>query len=84
MPLFLGSIRQNILFGQPMDRPRYNAVVKRCALDRDFSLFAHGDKTIVGERGVSLSGGKEVTLQHFLPNYDIAKRKGYIFIDYST
>ncbi|XP_026324288.1 probable multidrug resistance-associated protein lethal(2)03659 [Hyposmocoma kahamanoa] len=55
--LFAGSVRQNILFGQTMDRPRYNAVVRRCALDRDFSLFPHGDKTIVGERGVSLSGG---------------------------
>ncbi|KAH9634095.1 hypothetical protein HF086_001297 [Spodoptera exigua] len=51
-----GSVRQNILFGQPMDRPRYNTVVRRCALDRDFALFPHGDKTIVGERGVSLSG----------------------------
>lgn len=52
-----GSVRQNILFGQAMDRPRYNAVVRRCALDRDFTLFPHGDKTVVGERGVSLSGG---------------------------
>ncbi|CAH2099846.1 unnamed protein product [Euphydryas editha] len=55
--LFAGSVRQNILFGQPMDRPRYNTVVRRCALDRDFALLPHGDKTVVGERGVSLSGG---------------------------
>nr|ASS36021.1 ABCC4 [Samia ricini] len=60
--LFAGSVRQNILFGQPMDRPRYNAVVRRCALDRDFSLFPHGDKTIVGERGVSLSGGQRARI----------------------
>lgn len=53
-----GSIRQNILFGAPMIRTRYNLVVKKCALERDFSLFPNGDKTIVGERGVSLSGGK--------------------------
>ncbi|KOB60524.1 putative multidrug resistance-associated protein lethal, partial [Operophtera brumata] len=45
-----------------MDRPRYNAVVRRCALDRDFSLFPHGDKTIVGERGVSLSGGQRARI----------------------
>lgn len=55
---FSGSVRQNILFGQPMDRPRYNTVVRRCALDRDFALFPQGDKTVVGERGVSLSGGE--------------------------
>ncbi|GBP23004.1 Probable multidrug resistance-associated protein lethal(2)03659 [Eumeta japonica] len=60
--LFAGSVRQNILFGQPMDRPRYNAVVRRCALDRDFSLFPHGDKTVVGERGVSLSGGQRARI----------------------
>lgn len=55
--LLTGSVRQNILFGLPMDRPRYNAVIRRCALDQDFSSFPHGDKTVVGERGVSLSGG---------------------------
>ncbi|CAH0405995.1 unnamed protein product [Chilo suppressalis] len=60
--LFAGSVRQNILFGQAMDRPRYNAVVRRCALDRDFTLFPHGDKTIVGERGVSLSGGQRARI----------------------
>ncbi|KAJ2946364.1 hypothetical protein O0L34_g12402 [Tuta absoluta] len=60
--LFAGSVRQNILFGQAMDRPRYNAVVRRCALDRDFQLFPHGDKTVVGERGVSLSGGQRARI----------------------
>ncbi|XP_062528577.1 ATP-binding cassette sub-family C member 4 isoform X3 [Bombyx mori] len=60
--LFAGSVRQNILFGQPMDRPRYNTVVRRCALDRDFALFPHGDKTVVGERGVSLSGGQRARI----------------------
>jgi len=29
-----------------------------CALERDLELFPHGDSTIVGERGVSLSGGQ--------------------------
>lgn len=29
-----------------------------CALERDLELFPHGDATIVGERGVSLSGGQ--------------------------
>lgn len=58
-------MRQNILFGQAMDRPRYNTVVRRCALDRDFALFPQGDKTVVGERGVSLSGG-DILLLLFL------------------
>lgn len=33
-------------------------VVRKCALERDFSLLPYGDKTIVGERGASLSGGQ--------------------------
>ncbi|XP_013144299.1 PREDICTED: probable multidrug resistance-associated protein lethal(2)03659 [Papilio polytes] len=77
--LFAGSVRQNILFGQAMDRPRYNAVVRRCALDRDFTLFPQGDKTVVGERGVSLSGGEFSTLfcknKIYVPNKSSRKTK---------
>ncbi|XP_076255687.1 putative multidrug resistance-associated protein lethal(2)03659 isoform X3 [Rhynchophorus ferrugineus] len=60
--LFAGSVRQNILFGQPMDKTRYNLVVKKCALERDFQLLPYGDKTIVGDRGVSLSGGQRARI----------------------
>lgn len=37
-------------------------VCKVCALERDISLFPHGDKTVVGERGVSLSGGQRARI----------------------
>ncbi|PNF14801.1 putative multidrug resistance-associated protein lethal(2)03659 [Cryptotermes secundus] len=56
--MFAGSLRQNILFGQPFVRERYTHVVHVCALKRDFMLLPYADKTIVGERGVSLSGGQ--------------------------
>ncbi|XP_065203724.1 probable multidrug resistance-associated protein lethal(2)03659 isoform X2 [Planococcus citri] len=56
--LFAGSVRQNILFGLPMDKERYRQVVQVCSLKTDFEQFPYGDKTIVGERGVSLSGGQ--------------------------
>ncbi|XP_013167071.1 PREDICTED: probable multidrug resistance-associated protein lethal(2)03659 [Papilio xuthus] len=60
--LFVGSVRQNILFGQPFQKSRYMEVCKVCALERDISLFPHGDKTVVGERGVSLSGGQRARI----------------------
>ncbi|XP_037708508.1 probable multidrug resistance-associated protein lethal(2)03659 [Drosophila subpulchrella] len=60
--LFSGTVRQNILFGQPMDRRRYDAVVKECALERDFELLPLKDKTIVGDRGASLSGGQKARI----------------------
>ncbi|KAH9929015.1 P-loop containing nucleoside triphosphate hydrolase protein [Epithele typhae] len=49
------TIRDNILFGSPFDEVRYNKVIKQCALERDLTLFAAGDKTEVGEKGITLS-----------------------------
>ncbi|KAF5277747.1 hypothetical protein FQR65_LT03727 [Abscondita terminalis] len=60
--LFSGSVRQNILFGQTKDKMRYKNIVDKCALKKDFALFANGDKTIVGERGASLSGGQRARI----------------------
>uniref|UniRef100_A0A2M4AEM2 Putative abc transporter c family member n=1 Tax=Anopheles triannulatus TaxID=58253 RepID=A0A2M4AEM2_9DIPT len=56
--LFTGTVRSNILFGLPYDRQRYQAVVRHCALTTDFQQLPDGDKTVVGERGTSLSGGQ--------------------------
>lgn len=60
--LFVSSVRNNILFGQPYDRERYKKVVRVCALERDFDQLPYGDKTLVGERGVSLSGGQRARI----------------------
>lgn len=60
--LLTGSIRQNILFGQPFSSNKYNNVVKACALERDFALLPFGDKSVVGERGVLLSGGQKARI----------------------
>lgn len=56
--LFEGSIRQNILFCEEYNAQRYQQVLRVCSLERDIELFVHGDATIVGERGTSLSGGQ--------------------------
>lgn len=60
--IFASSVRKNILFGEKMDKSRYETVVRVCALERDFELFPHGDETIVGERGTSLSGGQKARI----------------------
>lgn len=61
--VFAGSVRQNILFGLDMDRERYDAVVKACALLKDFDQFEFRDMTIIGERGASLSGGQKARIK---------------------
>ena len=53
------SIRDNILFGLPFDEERYRATLYQCALNKDLTIFADGDKTEIGERGISLSGGQK-------------------------
>lgn len=60
--VFGGSVRQNIIFGQDFEKEKYEEIVKVCALERDFTLFPYGDKTLVGERGVSLSGGQRARI----------------------
>ncbi|CRK87082.1 CLUMA_CG000826, isoform A [Clunio marinus] len=57
--IFEGSVRSNILFTEEYDRDRYNAVVSGCGLVTDFESFEYGDETLVGERGISLSGGQK-------------------------
>lgn len=61
--VFAGSVRQNILFGQEMDRNRYDMVVKACDLAKDFEQMEFEDRTLVGERGASLSGGQKARIK---------------------
>ncbi|CAH1101123.1 unnamed protein product [Psylliodes chrysocephalus] len=60
--LFVSSVRDNILFGRPYDRKRYRDVVQVCALQTDLDQFPFGDRTMVEERGVSLSGGQRARI----------------------
>lgn len=53
------SIKDNILFGSPFDRERYEQVIDACALRADLDILEDGDSTEIGARGVSLSGGQK-------------------------
>lgn len=57
--IFNGTVRYNITFGHEFDEQRYKEVIEACALTRDLELLPLGDRTLVGERGVSLSGGQK-------------------------
>ena len=57
--IFSGTIRENILFGQPYDQQKYTRVIKACALTEDIQRFPDYDQTVVGERGEVLSGGQK-------------------------
>ena len=57
--IFNASVRHNILFDQKYDGEWYKKVVHACALKPDFDNFPHYDMTIIGERGINLSGGQK-------------------------
>ncbi|CAI2164969.1 18561_t:CDS:10 [Funneliformis geosporum] len=53
------TIKDNILFGLPFDEDRYNKVLNMCALNKDLEILEFGDKTEIGEKGITLSGGQK-------------------------
>ena len=56
------TVRENIIFGKPYDKIRYDRVVDACALRQDFDMLPDGDRTEIGERGITLSGGQKQRL----------------------
>ncbi|KAK0751378.1 P-loop containing nucleoside triphosphate hydrolase protein [Schizothecium vesticola] len=56
--LLSDTVRENIVFGRPLDRMWYEEVLARCCLHPDLERLPDGDMTVVGELGVSLSGGQ--------------------------
>ncbi|RDX68620.1 ABC transporter C family member 3, partial [Mucuna pruriens] len=58
-----GKIEDNILFGEHMNRERYEKVLEACSLKKDLEILSFGDQTIIGERGINLSGGQKQRIQ---------------------
>lgn len=58
-----GTIRDNILYGKPMEKSKYDKAIKVCALDKDIDSFDHGDLTEIGQRGLNMSGGQKQRIQ---------------------
>ena len=56
------SVKENITFGHRWDPHFYDRTIKACALLDDFKTLPDGDRTEVGERGISLSGGQKARL----------------------
>lgn len=57
------TIQENILFRSPLNKERYNEVIRVCCLEKDLEMMEHGDQTEIGERGINLSGGQKQRVQ---------------------
>ena len=53
------TLRDNITFGKPFDKNRYEKVISACALTTDLEMLPGGDQTEIGEKGINLSGGQK-------------------------
>ncbi|KAK5230671.1 hypothetical protein LTR47_007525 [Exophiala xenobiotica] len=53
------TIRENILFGLPLDNDRYQKVLSACALTKDLEMLQDGELTDIGANGINLSGGQK-------------------------
>ena len=56
------SIKENVLFGAEFIKSKYDDSIRRSCLEADLELFENGDQTMVGEKGVTLSGGQRARL----------------------
>lgn len=56
------SVRDNILFShtdEEVDEAMYQRCLRCCALKHDLDLLPNGDRTEIGEKGITLSGGQK-------------------------
>jgi len=56
--LFSTSVRENILLGLPEDRVDLPGSIAKAALERDILEMEEGVETLVGSKGIRLSGGQ--------------------------
>jgi len=58
----VGTVRDNVLFGEPYDEQRYLHALRASCLRKDIENMDFGDQTELGAKGVNLSGGQRQRL----------------------
>ena len=53
------SVQDNITFGLPYIKDKFDYISKLACLEEDYDQLAKGQLTEIGERGVNLSGGQK-------------------------
>ncbi|KAJ5370421.1 uncharacterized protein N7496_006513 [Penicillium cataractarum] len=53
-----GTIKDSIVSMSEYDPRWYSSVIQACALEEDLSQFPRGDRSVIGSKGVALSGGQ--------------------------
>ncbi|CAG2107357.1 unnamed protein product, partial [Medioppia subpectinata] len=53
------TLKNNIVFGNKVEKQKYDKIIKSCALGPDLAMLPGGDNTEIGEKGINLSGGQK-------------------------
>lgn len=53
-----GTIQKSIIAMSSYDEKWYTSVIRACALEEDLRQLPRGDQTVIGSKGVALSGGQ--------------------------
>ncbi|KAG7398480.1 hypothetical protein PHYBOEH_011101 [Phytophthora boehmeriae] len=56
------SIKDNVLFGSAYDESKYFRVLDACCLFEDLESLPNGDDTMIGPKGINLSGGQKARI----------------------
>ena len=56
------SIKENILFGKRFDQELLNKSLEASCLKHDVEEFSNGVDTVIGERGINISGGQKARI----------------------
>lgn len=67
------AVRNIIIGPSHFDEPWYETVTKACALDTDMRTWPNGDATLVGTKGISMSGGQKHRLVSTLRYRQLSK-----------
>ena len=57
-----GTVLQNVLFGEELDREKFERVVKMSQLERDLAIMDQREQTVIGEKGLNISGGQKARI----------------------
>ena len=53
------TLMENILFGETYNEKKYQQVLEKSFLIEDLKEFEKGDMTVIGDKGINLSGGQK-------------------------
>ena len=75
------TVRANILWGLPYDDKHYKKCLRASSLLPDLKIWANGDLTEIGERGINCSGGQKQRISFCRALYRTSMTNLFLFDD---